>query len=111
MPAIRRVIEGRSVPLPSNWQAFLALGDLQFLSGELIAKAPPHKIVVVSGGFKDEEEVRCSDSTVNVDRLRGNHEEADTRIVLHVMHNNGYAENVQPVTQMCSCSYLPIDIG
>jgi hypothetical protein len=25
--AIRRVVEGRFVPLSSNWQAFLALGD------------------------------------------------------------------------------------
>ena len=67
----------------------------------------------MSGGFKDEKDVRCSDSTVNVDRLRGNGEEADTRIVLHVIHNNGYAENVVASARGTdgSCSNLPIDIG
>lgn len=116
--AIRRVIEGRLVPLPSNWQAFLALGDnkddlARFLSEELIARAPEHKVIVVSGGFKDEGEVQCSDSTVNVDGLHCNHEEADTRIVIHVIHNNGYAQNfvVQSVTQMCYCCCWPINTG
>ena len=91
--AIRRIIEDRSVPLPSKWGENKA--DLaRFLSEELIAKAPQHKVVVVSGGFKDEMEVQCTDSTVDVHELRCNHEEADTRIVLHVIHNNGHAENV-----------------
>ncbi len=97
--AMRRVIEGPLVPLPSNWQAFLVLGDnkadlARFLSEELITMAPEHKVIVVSGGFKEEEEVRCSDTTVDVDTLKCNHEEADTRIVLHVIHNNEYAQNV-----------------
>jgi hypothetical protein len=39
--------------------------------------APENKAVVVYGGFKDEEEVRCSDSTIDVLGLRCNHEEAD----------------------------------
>ena len=97
--AIRRVIEGRLVPLPSNWQAFLVLGDnkadlARFLSEEVITMAPEHKVIVVSGGFKEEDEVRCSDTTVEVDTLKCNHEEADTCIVLHVIHNNEYAQNV-----------------
>jgi hypothetical protein len=62
------VIEGRDVPLPANWLNFLALGDnkadlARFLSEELIAQAP-QKTVTVSGGFNDEEEVQCSNSTV-----------------------------------------------
>ena len=97
--SIRRVIEGKDVPLPSNWSNFLELcenkADLaRFLSEELIAQAPSQKIVVVSGGFKNEQEVQCSDTTVDVESLKSTHEEADTRFVLHAIHLNGKVNNV-----------------
>ena len=55
---------------------------------------PEDKVIIVSGGFKEEEEAHCSDTTVDVDVLKCNHKEADTRIVFHIIHNNGYAQNV-----------------
>ena len=50
---IRRVIEDRHVPLPHNWANFIALpenkADLaNFLSNELIHRAPNEKLVVVA---------------------------------------------------------------
>ena len=53
------------------------------------------KIVVVSGGFDDEKEVRCSKSTaVNLKTLQSSHEEADIRFVLHAIHHNGKVNDV-----------------
>ena len=58
---IRWVIENGSVPLPQNWQNFLALPDnksdlSRFLSEHIVAHAPPDKIIVTGGGFLDERE-------------------------------------------------------
>ena len=62
---IRRVIEGRCVPLPQKWDNFLALNanreDLaNFLSNELVLGAPLYKLIIVSGGLKNPQEVLCS---------------------------------------------------
>ena len=56
-----------------------------FLSQQLILKAPVNKCIVVSGGFTDEERVESSDSMVITEHLRALHEEADRRIILHCM--------------------------
>ena len=90
---IRRVIESRSVPLPSNWQGFLAhkenKKDLsQFLSHELMKHAPQDKVVIVAGGFGNAEEVHCSVPHSDISKLQGNHEEADTRLILHCINSN-----------------------
>lgn len=55
---IRRLVEGRSVPLPNSWANFIALpenkADLaRFLAEELLAGAPNDKLVVVAGCFED----------------------------------------------------------
>ena len=61
----------------------------QFLSEELIVNASENKEIVVSGGFADEE-VKCSKAAVDIScttALRFNHEEADTRLVLHALNS------------------------
>lgn len=88
---IRRLVEGRDVPLPKNWTNFLSLADnkadlANFLSEQLCAQAPD-KEVVVAGGFREELEVRSSKATTELTNLRANHEEADTRLVLHAVHS------------------------
>jgi hypothetical protein len=90
---IRRVIEGRDVPLPSSWLNFISLpnnkADLaRFLSDELLTNAPTDKEIVVAGGFLDEQEVKSSRSSTNLSSLRATHEEADTRLLLHVINND-----------------------
>ena len=96
---MRRVIEGKEVPLPVKCQAFLALGDnradlARFLSGEFIAQAPADTAIVVSGGCSNEEDVLCSNPSLHVAVLRSNHKEADTRFVLHAISLNGHVDNV-----------------
>ena len=89
---IRRLVEGRDVPLPKNWTNFLSLPDnkadlAHLLSEELCSQAPDAKEIVVAGGFRDELEVRSSKTTTDLTQLRATHEEADTRLVLHAVHS------------------------
>ena len=92
---IRRLVEDRTVKLPSNWSNFMALSEnkadlAQLLSEELISNAPGYKEVIVAGGFEDGQEVKCSKATVDIScvtQLRCNHEEADTRLVLHALYS------------------------
>ena len=72
---VRRVIEGREVPLPIKWQAFLALGEnksdlARFLSDELVRQAPGNITMVVSGGCADEEDVLCTDPALDVAKVQ-----------------------------------------
>jgi hypothetical protein len=84
---IRRVIENRSVPLPSSWPNFLALPEradlVRFLSEHLITNAPPDKVIVVAGGFNDGEKAQCSNEEMDPTMFYAAHEEADTRIIYH----------------------------
>jgi len=94
---IRRIIEDGSVPVPPKWTDFLAVpenkADLAcFLSNHLIANAPTNKTLVVAGGFQREDEVQTSNHELDIQQLAANHEEADTRLVLHCVHTN--AESV-----------------
>ena len=55
---IRRLVEGRDVPLPKNWSNVLSLAEnktdlAHFLSVELCSQAPVDKEIVVAGGFRD----------------------------------------------------------
>ena len=88
---IRKIVDGRTAPLPQNWNDFLAVPsnkqDLALLlSKELIAQAPGDKIIVVAGGFRTAEDTQCTQPLVDIEMLRANHEEADTRVVLHCIH-------------------------
>lgn len=88
---IRRVFENDSVPLPQNWQNFLALPDnksdlTRFLSEHIVANASPDKIIVTDGVFLDEGEVQSSDrleELIDVSVFNAAHEETDTRLILH----------------------------
>ena len=89
---IRRLVEGRDVPLPNNLSNFLSLADnkaylAHFLSEELCSQAPMDKEIVVAGGFRDELEVKSSTGAINLGPLKLTHEEADTRLVLHAVHS------------------------
>jgi len=46
------------------------------------------KIIIVGGGLEEEDTVKCSCPNVDIRALKGFHEEADTRIVLHCVHSN-----------------------
>ena len=90
--AIRQLIESRDVPLPSKWDNFMAHPEnktdlANFLSQQLMLKAPGNKTIVVSGGFNDELKVESSSPEVDTDSLKACHEEADTRMILHCMNN------------------------
>ena len=70
---IRRVIEDGTVPLPRSRSTFLALDEnkadlASFLSEKLLAGAPVNKIIIVSGGFQDEDTVKCSRPNIDVQR-------------------------------------------
>ena len=87
---IRRKVESRDVPLPSNWSSFLSMeenkADLtDFLSQQLMDRAqtlPANQTVITAGGYKDPE---CASSSngPDPDALQSSHEEADTRMILH----------------------------
>ncbi|CAH3035152.1 unnamed protein product [Porites lobata] len=68
---IRRVIEDGTVALPRSWSTFLALDEnkadlARFLSEKLLAGTPVNKIIIVSGGFQDEDTVKCSRPTLEL---------------------------------------------
>ena len=46
--------------------------------------SPADKRVVVAGGFIETTTVKSSDLTLNLSRLEGDHEEAETRLILHL---------------------------
>lgn len=86
---IRKTIEGRNVPMPVNWQNFIALpenkADLaNFISCELAETSYDGLHVVIGGGFREETKV-VSSKNEDVSHLESNHEEADTRIVFHAL--------------------------
>lgn len=90
---VRRNIENRYVPLPNKWTNYLALGEnkaklANFLSTQLLLQVPENKMVVVAGGFLDITSVRSTDPQMDTTTLEANHEEADTRIVLHCIHTS-----------------------
>ena len=87
---IRRIITNRESKLPGNWKAFIDLGEnkadlTNFLSNELCDLIlRDDQELVVAGGFLDRL-TTISSVNRNVDSLSANHEEADTRIILHAI--------------------------
>ena len=80
-----------SVPLPNNWSNFISLGEnkhdlSELLTKQIILQSPENKVVVVAGGLRDITGVKSSDPELDVSELQANHEEADTRLVLHCIH-------------------------
>ena len=90
---VRRVIENENVPVLNNWSNFLALSENKadlatFLSEHLIENAPQDKVIVVAGGFTNKNEAQSSSETVDPSVFCTDHEEADTRIILHCIANS-----------------------
>ena len=72
-----------------SWSNFLALHEnkvdlASFLLEKLIAGAPANKIINVGGGFEEEDTV----TNIDIRALKGFHEEADTRMILHCLHSD-----------------------
>ena len=78
------------------------------LSDELVRQAPGNITMVVSGGCADEEDVLCTDPALDVAILRSNHEEADTRFVLHTVNLNGIVDNIVVSTRDTDVIILPL---
>ena len=57
-----------------------------FLSKEPFFDAPHDIAIVTSGGFREELIVKSSEESIDLVPLVANHEEADTRIVLHAIN-------------------------
>ena len=58
----------------------------QFRPDDIIAQAPADTTIVVSGsGSSNEVDVLCSDPSLDVAVWRSNHEEAETKFVLHAV--------------------------
>ena len=95
---VRKLIQGPKVPLPQVWTQFIALEDNKadlatYLSEKLLQKAESLEgncEVVAGGGFPDP--VNTKSSKRDVTDLSANHEEADTRLILHGKDGiqNGY---------------------
>ena len=80
---VRRKIENDStVPLPSN-KADLAILLSTHLIQQHSAESP---VIVVAGGFSVSTTVKSSDPDLDVSSLRADHEEGDTRLILHCIH-------------------------
>ncbi|KAK3911510.1 Chromosome-associated kinesin KIF4 [Frankliniella fusca] len=85
---VRRVIKNGEVPLPKNWSSFLSLSEnkadlTRFLSEQAMKHNFGGLEVIMAGGFIEETRVESSNSDRDLTSFQSNHEEADTRMVLH----------------------------
>ena len=104
--SIRKTIDGPDVPLPQVWSSFIALEDnkadlARFLSKTVLQKGEDllaRYELVTGGGFSDATEAR-STRRQNV-KLHGNHEEADTRLILHSCQ--AVSEGYERILVICS---------
>lgn len=90
--SIHRVIEKYDVPLPQQWNSYIhSVFNKQqltnFLSKSLLEKAIRNADTefATSGGFFNVLEYDTNFEINGLDLLTSNHEEADTRILLHIL--------------------------
>ena len=89
---IRRIIDRREVPLPTNWTTFICMNEnksnlAEFLTNELfhaIGNLTTGGELIVSGGRTNTEDVVSSRR--EVPELHSSQEEADTKMLLHARH-------------------------
>ena len=89
---IRKTIDGTDIPLAQVWSSFTALEENKADLARFLCEAIMQKGVdlstsfelVTGGGFSNATEARSTRSQTV--RLQGNHEEADTRLILHSCH-------------------------
>ena len=84
-------MEHESLPLPPEWSNFTALEDNKadlalLLSNYLIDHSPSDQTMVVAGVFSEATIVKSSDPTLDLSVLEADHEEADTRLIVHCIH-------------------------
>ena len=85
---IRCLIENRDVPFPKSWAQFISSSEIKanlatFLSNELMSPdVHGDREIVTVGGFSDIDKA-ASTRGRDIDSLKADHEEADTRIILH----------------------------
>lgn len=103
---IRRNVDNRDQRI-GNWERFIILEDnkaslAHFPSTEISESysAPPGRELVINGGFKDTLKVWSSDtSRHDIRELASDHEEADTRIILHA--RDATAKGYKQVNILC----------
>lgn len=103
---IRRVIDNRDIKLPHNWKRFISLPDnkenlVSFLSQELNMvrdRLPSNSELVIGGGYQNIMETSTTRER-DVTHLMADHEEADTRIVLHA--NDALKEGFERIIINC----------
>ena len=83
------MIENHAMPLPANWQNFISMTENKddlacFLVEELLAQNWG-TVIIISGAFAGEETAKASEPDINIKELKAQHEEADTRIVVHCL--------------------------
>jgi hypothetical protein len=54
--------------------------------------------VVTGGGFISEDQADSNDKSLNLDNLKATHEEADTRMILHMLHCKNVSNGRRDVT-------------
>ena len=104
---IRKDVESREQRI-GNWDRFIVVEEnkaslVHFLSTDISQhyETHPGRELVVSGGFKDILKVWSSDaSRESLQELSSDHEEADTRIVLHA--RDATTRGYQKVNILCS---------
>ena len=92
------VIEGRAVP---QWKRFLSVAKnkqslVKFLCDYVVKNIPTalkqrrHWKLIIAGGLKNPTEAKCmtAEGLQDMPQLQSNHEEADTRMILHAMAAN-----------------------
>ena len=89
--SIRSLIETPDVPLRQDWQGFLSnprnkAGLANFLSHELLRRAPASKCVITTGGLDEDTMVLCNMPDLDMYSITSTYEESDTRLVLHCAH-------------------------
>ena len=92
--AVQGVISAE-FPLPQgdDFKSFLGISEnifgLQVLLGKALLQNAPHdNTLIVSGAFEDPLDVRSSSPNHDIQALSSDHVEADTRMVLSVIHSH-----------------------
>ena len=89
---IRKLIEHGDVPLPKVWSQFISLDAkkanlAEFLSTYMMEHGNlPHGCELMTGGGCRDHVTAKSTIYRDIADLRSNHEEADTRLILHAIH-------------------------
>ena len=107
--AVHKVI-GNDVAFPQGgdgFKSFLSVDQnkmqLQQMIGDaLISHAPRNECIVVSGAVESPTQVKCSSLDVNTDDLQSDHHEANTRLVVSIIHS------LTQTIQMCSLCFCQI---